>query len=155
MINGMYFDLSHPIPCSPDNMTQDAVIPRHQLQSTLDMLYRESDARGIDLYNVFHAGDGNLHPLFLFDRRDTESYEKVQELGTILMEHVASLGGTLSGEHGIGCDKSKYIPLIMPPQIIDLHKGMLDIFNPDNQLNPEKVIPNRSYVGCCVPEATS
>jgi glycolate oxidase len=139
---------------SPDNMTQDAVLPRHALKDTLNMLYRESAARGVDVYTMFHAGDGNLHPLFLFDSRDPESYRKVEEMGSLLMNHVIAQGGTLSGEHGIGSDKARYIPLILPPEVIDLHKDILEVFNPGNQLNPEKVIPNRSYVGCCAPPAS-
>ena len=136
---------------SPDNMVQDAVIPRHALNDTLQMIYREAELRNIEVLNVFHAGDGNLHPNFLFNSKAPEMCKKVEELGTLLMKYVIEIGGTLSGEHGIGSDKMKYVPLIMPPDVIKLQESILKVFNPENKLNPEKVFPMRSYVGCCTP----
>ncbi len=137
---------------SPDFFIQDAVIPRSCLGEVLRFIYEEAEKEGIHALNVFHAGDGNLHPNFLFDARNHDETEKIHRLGHRLMEKVVACGGTLSGEHGIGNDKMEYIGLIFGPREIALQRSLLDLFNPNHQLNPGKVFPLRSYVGCCVPE---
>ena len=136
---------------SPDMMIQDACIPRSQFGDIIEALIAESEKRDIVVVSVFHAGDGNLHPNFLFDGRDADQKERVEDLGRFLMEMVVERGGTLSGEHGIGCDKLKYIPLVFGERELAFQKALVVCFNPDNQLNPEKVFPQRSYVGCCAP----
>ncbi len=137
---------------SPDYMIQDAVIPRSHLGELLQTIYDAAEAVDTHVLNVFHAGDGNLHPCFLFDARDPEQVEKIHDLGKILMKKVIGYGGVLSGEHGIGNDKSKYIPLYFGEREIAMQQTLIEVFNPDNQLNPEKVFPQRSFVGCCAPE---
>lgn len=135
---------------SPDIMTQDAVIPRSKIGEVLALLYAESEKAEIHCLNVFHAGDGNLHPNFLFDSRIPEQEKKVKELGKVLMNKTIECGGALSGEHGIGNDKMAYIPSYFGEKEIKLQEKLLKCFNPKNQLNPGKVFPNRSFVGCCV-----
>jgi glycolate oxidase subunit GlcD len=138
---------------SPDVMVQDAVIPRSRLAEVLTEVYALSDAAGVPVINLFHAGDGNLHPNFMFDSRIPGETEKVKALGKALMQKVIAVGGTLSGEHGIGNDKMDYMPLLFGPREIALQEAVVLTFNPQNQLNPNKVLPNRSYVGCCTPGA--
>lgn len=134
---------------SPDIMTQDAVIPRSKIGEVLALLYAESEKAQIHCLNVFHAGDGNLHPNFLFDSRIPDEEKKVKELGKILMDKAIECGGALSGEHGIGNDKMAYIPSYFGPNEIKLQENLIKCFNPLNQLNPGKVFPQRSFVGCC------
>ncbi len=140
---------------SPDYMIQDAVIPRSKLADLLQAIYDAAYAEDMHVMNVFHAGDGNLHPCFLFDARDEKQVHTLHELGKVLMQKVIDYGGVLSGEHGIGNDKNKYIPYFFGEREIAMQKALIEVFNPDNQLNPEKVFPQRSFVGCCAPEPTA
>jgi glycolate oxidase subunit GlcD len=130
---------------SPDVMIQDAVIPRSRLAEVLAYVYAEADAAGLPVINLFHAGDGNLHPNFMYDGRVPEQVEAVHRVGRRLMEKVISVGGTLSGEHGIGNDKSDYLPLLFSPQAMAVQQAVAQVFNPEHQLNPGKVLPQRRF----------
>ncbi|MFN6026850.1 MAG: FAD-binding oxidoreductase, partial [Planctomyces sp.] len=131
---------------SPDFLVQDAVIPRRALAEILQRVYDEADAAGLPVINVFHAGDGNLHPNFLFDSRRPEQVEQVEAISGRLMQRVVAVGGTLSGEHGIGNDKTAYMPLIFGERALRLQLTVPKIFNPGHQLNPLKVFRSRSFV---------
>lgn len=130
---------------SPDYVVQDAVIPKSALADVLQLVYDEADAAGIRAVNVFHAGDGNLHPNFLFDSRVPGDLEKVELISERLMRRVIEVGGTLSGEHGIGNDKAAYMPLVFGPDSMRLQWAVPAAFNPAHQLNPLKVFENRRY----------
>ena len=130
---------------SPDFLVQDAVIPRRALAEVLQLVYDEADAAGLRAVNVFHAGDGNLHPNFLFDSRHPEQVEAVEAISRRLMQRVVALGGTLSGEHGIGNDKTCCMPLIFGPEALRLQLAVPRIFNPQHQLNPLKVFSSRRF----------
>jgi glycolate oxidase subunit GlcD len=130
---------------SPDFVVQDAVIPKRALADVLQHLYDESDAVGISVVNVFHAGDGNLHPNFLFDAARPGDLEKVERLGKQFMHRVIAVGGTLSGEHGIGNDKAAYMPLVLSPDNIGMQLAVPAAFNPRDQLNPLKVFTSRRF----------
>ena len=130
---------------SPDVMIQDAVIPRHKLAEVLNDIYAESERANIPVINLFHAGDGNLHPNFMFDGRDPVQAAAVKELGARLMAKVVAVGGTLSGEHGIGNDKMDYLPLLFSPLEMAAHEAVALLFNPSSQLNPGKVLPRRRF----------
>ena len=132
---------------SPDLIVQDAVIPKSALAELLQLVYDEADAAGIPAINVFHAGDGNLHPNFLFDSRKPGELERVEAISKRLMQRVVEVGGTLSGEHGIGNDKSKYMPLVFGPESMRLQLAVPATFNPRHQLNPMKVFRSRSFAG--------
>lgn len=136
---------------SPDVMIQDAVIPRSRLAEVLREIYAESERQDLPVINVFHAGDGNLHPNFMFDSRDPSQVERVKAAGKHLMQVVLRAGGTLSGEHGIGFDKMEYLPLLMGERELALQQAVASLFNPDHQLNPGKVLPHRVFTGCCAP----
>jgi glycolate oxidase len=131
---------------SPDYVVQDAVIPKSALADVLQLVYDEADAAGIRAVNVFHAGDGNLHPNFLFDSRVPGELEKVELISARLMRRVIEVGGTLSGEHGIGNDKAAYMPLVFGPESMRLQWAVPAAFNPTHQLNPLKVFENRRFI---------
>lgn len=131
---------------SPDYVVQDAVIPKSALADVLQLVYDEADAAGIRAVNVFHAGDGNLHPNFLFDSRVLGELEKVELISARLMQRVIEVGGTLSGEHGIGNDKAGYMPLVFGPESMRLQWAVPAAFNPTHQLNPLKVFENRRFI---------
>lgn len=132
---------------SPDFLVQDAVIPKRALAELLQLVYDEADAAGLPAVNVFHAGDGNLHPNFLFDSRKPGEIEKVEAISKRLMQRVVAVGGTLSGEHGIGNDKTAYMPLVFDEETLKLQLAVPKVFNPRHQLNPLKVFASRRFVG--------
>jgi glycolate oxidase len=131
---------------SPSYVVQDAVIPKRALAEVLQLVYDEADAANIRAVNVFHAGDGNLHPNFLFDSRVPGELEKVELISKRLMQRVIEVGGTLSGEHGIGNDKSAYMPLVFGPDSMRLQLSVPAAFNPAHQMNPLKVFDNRRFI---------
>ena len=132
---------------SADFVVQDAVIPKRALAELLQLVYDEADAAGIRAVNVFHAGDGNLHPNFLFDSRKPGELERVELIGKRLMQRVVDVGGTLSGEHGIGNDKTAYMPLVFGAEMTRLQLAVPSVFNPRHQLNPLKVFADRRFEG--------
>jgi glycolate oxidase len=130
---------------SPDFLVQDAVIPKQALAEMLRFLYAEAETAGIPTVTVMHAGDGNLHPNFLFDSRRPGDVEKVEGISKRLMEKIVAAGGALSGEHGIGNDKAAYMPWVFGPQTLRLQKSVSRIFDPRNQLNPLKIFADRRF----------
>lgn len=136
---------------SPDFFVQDAVIPKRALAQILQLVYDEADAAGLATVNVFHAGDGNLHPNFLFNSKIPGEYEKVEAICKRLMEHVVEVGGTLSGEHGIGNDKTAYMPLMFDESTLKLQLAIPRLFNPEHQLNPLKVFDTRQFANRPLP----
>lgn len=130
---------------SPDYLVQDAVIPRAQLAGMLELIYAEADAVGIPTVNVFHAGDGNLHPNFLFDARRPDQMAAVERISHRLMHRVIEVGGTLSGEHGIGDDKTAYMTAFLGATGVSMQMAIPRLFNPRHQLNPLKVFAERRF----------
>ena len=130
---------------SPDFLVQDAVIPKRALANLLQLIYDEADRAGIPAVTVMHAGDGNLHPNFLFDSRIPEEVKKVEGISKRLMQRVVEVGGALSGEHGVGNDKSAYMPMVFGPESMRLQLAIPQIFNPQHQFNPMKVFADRRF----------
>jgi FAD/FMN-containing dehydrogenase len=130
---------------SPDIIVQDAVIPKRHLSEMLTFIYEEAAREGIAVVTIMHAGDGNLHPDFLFDGRDAAQVEKVERIGKRMMKKVTQIGGTLSGEHGIGIDKSHYMADYFGPLGTMVQLSIPLLFNERHQLNPLKVFPERRY----------
>lgn len=126
---------------SPDIMIQDAVVPRSRLPEVLAETYRISAAYKIKLANVFHAGDGNLHPLICFDLRRGDDLERVRQAGREIMETCVRAGGSITGEHGVGLDKSAYLPLIFSEEDMDAMLRVRAAFDPSGLCNPGKIIP--------------
>ena len=130
---------------SADLVVQDAVIPKSALGETLQLIYREADAASIPVINVFHAGDGNLHPNFIFDSRKPGELERIEQINKTLMKWVIEVGGTLSGEHGIGNDKMSYMPMVFGTEGLKLQLAVGATFNPAHQLNPLKIFSSRRF----------
>ncbi|HLL76792.1 MAG TPA: FAD-linked oxidase C-terminal domain-containing protein [Pyrinomonadaceae bacterium] len=126
---------------APDMMIQDAVVPRSRLPEILAETYRVSSEYRLKLANVFHAGDGNLHPFISFDRRDADELRRVEEAGREIMQACVRAGGTITGEHGVGLDKSAYLPLIFSDDDLDAMLSVRAAFDPSSLCNPGKIIP--------------
>ena len=126
---------------SPDSMIQDAVVPRSRLPEVLADAYRISAKYKLRLANVFHAGDGNLHPLICFDSRSPEQVHRVKEAGRELMETCVRAGGSITGEHGVGFDKRELLSLIFSVTDMDTMLRVRAAFDPQGLCNPGKTIP--------------
>ena len=126
---------------SPDIMIQDAVVPRSRLPEVLAETYRISARYQLTLANVFHAGDGNLHPLICFDLRRGDDLERVRQAGREIMETCVRAGGSITGEHGVGLDKSGYLPLIFSEDDMAAMLQVRAAFDPSGLCNPGKIIP--------------
>lgn len=128
---------------APTIVTHDGVIPRSQLPDMLEFAYGVAAKYGLTCANLFHAGDGNLHPCFAFDDRVPGVVDKVIEAGEEILRKCIELGGSVSGEHGIGVEKLDLMPLMFSPTDLDLQGRVKAIFNEGNLGNPCKVLPNQ------------
>lgn len=126
---------------APDVFVQDAVVPRTELERLLPEIERIARGHGLRLANFFHAGDGNLHPNLLFDRRDADEVERVEQAGAEIMHLCVAAGGTITGEHGVGLDKIRHMPLMFGPAELDTMNRLHEAFDPDGGANPGKVLP--------------
>jgi glycolate oxidase subunit GlcD len=124
-----------------DLMVQDAVIPRSRLPEVLDEVYRIAERYNLTVANVFHAGDGNLHPNISFDGRDADQRHRVETASKEIMQLCVSVGGSITGEHGVGMDKIESMRLIFSENDLDRMLAVRDVFNPLGLCNPGKVIP--------------
>jgi glycolate oxidase subunit GlcD len=131
---------------SPDMITMDAVIPRTRLPEVLAEISRISERYGLPVANVFHAGDGNIHPLILFDSRVPDQVERIFGMSDDIMKLCVGVGGSLSGEHGIGYEKKEYMDMVFTDTDLDVMMQVKRVFNPDGLLNPSKIFPSRR--GC-------
>jgi glycolate oxidase subunit GlcD len=131
---------------APDMITMDAVIPRTRLPEVLVAIDGMSERYGLGVANVFHAGDGNLHPLILFDSRYPDQVDKIFAMSEEIMKLCVDVGGSLSGEHGIGYEKKDFMDLVFNEGDLDSMMRVKRVFNPDGLLNPAKIFPSRR--GC-------
>ncbi|MBE9149798.1 glycolate oxidase subunit GlcD [Coleofasciculus sp. LEGE 07092] len=132
---------------SPDYFVQDGVIPRTQLVRVLQEIEALSEKYGYQIANVFHAGDGNLHPLILYDNSVPGALEKVEELGGEILKLCVQAGGSISGEHGIGSDKKCFMPDMFSEADLETMKWVNQVFNPKGLANPGKVFPTPRTCG--------
>ncbi|MDA8051397.1 MAG: FAD-binding protein [Rhodospirillales bacterium] len=126
---------------SPDYLCMDGVIPTSQLPRVLRRIGEMSSAYGLAVANIFHAGDGNLHPLILFDANDPQSMAKAEEFGAEILKLCVAVGGCLTGEHGVGVEKRDLMPVQFSPADLDQQRRVKSAFDPDWLLNPSKVFP--------------
>jgi glycolate oxidase len=119
----------------------DGTIPRKALPEVLGFIATLSDEYGFLVANVFHAGDGNLHPLILFDANVPGQLESVEEMGGRILEKCIEVGGTITGEHGVGLEKIRQMPLQFTDLEISQFHAVKMAFDPDDLLNPGKNIP--------------
>jgi glycolate oxidase subunit GlcD len=126
---------------APDLYVHDAVVPRSALPEVLARVCAIGDRYGLTLSNVFHAGDGNLHPNISFDRRDPDELRRVTAAGAEILQVCVDAGGVISGEHGIGSEKRDFMGLVFDEADLDAMKRLHAAFNPDGVCNPGKVFP--------------
>jgi glycolate oxidase len=126
---------------APSYYSQDGVVPRTKIPAVLRFIGQVSEKYGLRIGNVFHAGDGNLHPLILFDPRDPKQLEMVQEAGKEILLYCINAGGSITGEHGIGIEKRDLMPFLFSDDDLSVMQSLHDAFNPQSLLNPQKVFP--------------
>lgn len=126
---------------SADLVVQDAVVPRTALPDVLDAIAEIAARHRVRVSNVFHAGDGNLHPNLSFDATDAEQLSRVEAASGEIMAACVAAGGSITGEHGVGLDKLRYMPLIFGPDDLGLMAAVRRAFDPEGRANPGKVIP--------------
>lgn len=132
---------------SPNYIVQDGVIPRTTLSEVLREIEQLSDRYGLRVANVFHAGDGNLHPLVLYDQRDEGAEHRAEELSGEIIRSCVEHGGSITGEHGVGVDKKDYMPVMFTEADMATHQLIRCALNPDNLCNPNKIYPTPRLCG--------
>jgi glycolate oxidase len=126
---------------SPSYYVQDGVIPRTKLSVTLRRIHEIGESHGFQIGNIFHAGDGNLHPIILFDQRDKAQFDRAVAAANEIMKFCVQMGGALTGEHGVGMEKNELMPLMFSQADLDLMQHVRAAFNPSGRLNPGKIFP--------------
>jgi glycolate oxidase len=130
---------------APDLYVADVVVPRTRLREIVGVASRACAARGLKLSNVFHAGDGNLHPNISYDRRDADEVARVLAAGKEIMEACVAFGGSLTGEHGVGLEKQGEMCLVFGDDDLAAMSDLRAAFDPHGFWNPGKLFPVR---GC-------
>ncbi len=126
---------------SPSYYVQDGVVPRTRIADTLRFIYRVAGKYDLTISNIFHAGDGNMHPIILFNHHKPEEFERTKRAGAEILEYCISVGGSITGEHGVGMEKNEMMPLLFPPETLEMIARLKSVFNPDGRLNPGKLLP--------------
>src|SRR4029079_1103014 len=132
---------------SPNYFVQDGVIPRTKLPDVLERLDELSEEYGMRVANVFHAGDGNVHPLVCYDGRVEGEAERAEELSGLILDACLEAGGAIAGEHGVGIDKKKHMPKMFSEPDLDAFQRLRCAFDPAGMANPGKVMPTPRL--CC------
>jgi glycolate oxidase subunit GlcD len=130
---------------APDLYVHDAVVPRPKLPEVLARICEIGDRYGLRLSNVFHAGDGNVHPNISFDRRDPDEMARVLQAGEEILRACVAAGGVISGEHGIGTEKQDFMSLVFGAADLDAMRRLRDAFDPEHACNPGKVFPTTRF----------
>ncbi len=133
--------------------TQDGVIPRTKLPEMLRHVREVASRHSLRIANVFHAGDGNLHPCILFDDDGPEMKSTVLQAGAEILKHCIELGGSLTGEHGVGMEKREWMPLMFEKSDLELMARLREAWSPEGLCNPGKVLPTGSSCGELSPRA--
>ena len=126
---------------APDYYLHDTVVPRTRLVEVMQQIYEIADRHELTMLNVFHAGDGNLHPLVAFDAKEPGALEAVQAAAVEMVKVSIDAGGSLSGEHGIGVEKRDLMPLVFSDVDLDAQARVKEAFDPLDSMNPGKVLP--------------
>jgi glycolate oxidase len=126
---------------APNYYVQDGVVPRSKLPEIMRRIAEISKRYNLRIANVFHAGDGNLHPNILFDMRIPGELDRVIEAGAATLRACTELGGSITGEHGVGIEKKAYIGLLFSEQDLEAMSRIRKVFDPDNRFNPAKLFP--------------
>jgi glycolate oxidase len=126
---------------APNYATHDGVVPRTRLPDILRVISAVGERYQIKICNVFHAGDGNLHPILLYDERDADQVRRVIDAGREILKACVEMGGSLTGEHGIGAEKMHEMPMMFSPDDLLVMSELRRVFDPHERSNPNKVIP--------------
>ena len=126
---------------SPNYLTQDGVVPRSKLPEIMRCIRATSEEYGLRIPNVFHAGDGNIHPLVLYDERDADQVRRALAAGRDILEKCIELGGSVTGEHGIGVEKIDFMEKQFAKEDLDAMRALRRVFDPENRCNPHKMFP--------------
>jgi glycolate oxidase len=126
---------------APSNVTQDAVVPRSKLPQVLRRILEIGQEYGVRIANVFHAGDGSLHPIVLFDERDAEEVSRVRTANDAIVRLCVQMGGSITGEHGVGVEKAHYMRLLYTDADLRAMQLVHDAFDPQGLCNPDKIFP--------------
>jgi glycolate oxidase len=132
---------------APSYCTQDGVVPRTKLPHILREITRIGLHYDLRICNVFHAGDGNIHPILLFDERDADQVRRVLKASHEILEECIRVGGSVTGEHGIGVEKIDFMPLLFSPEDLNMMLRLRSAFNPENRCSPAKMLPT---AGACI-----
>ena len=127
---------------APDLLVQDATVPRTRLPEVLARITEIGERYDLKVANVFHAGDGNLHPCLLFDERQPGAIETIMEAGAEVLAVCVEAGGTLTGEHGVGLEKKEQMPLVFSQEDMAAMRQVREAFAPNNRINPGKIFPD-------------
>jgi glycolate oxidase len=131
---------------SPTYCTQDGVVPRTKLPHILRHIVKVGERHGLRIANVFHAGDGNIHPILLFDERDADQVKRVFQASHEILDECIAVGGSVTGEHGIGVEKLEFMPKLFSPEDLAAMIAIRNAFNPEGRCNPSKMLPGGA--GC-------
>ena len=126
---------------SPFYYVQDGVVPRTKIAPTLRYIAEVSQKYGLTISNIFHAGDGNMHPIILFDARKPGDLEKARKAGEDILAYCVNVGGSITGEHGVGMEKMELMAVQFTPDTLDMIGRLKALFDPECRLNPGKVLP--------------
>jgi glycolate oxidase len=126
---------------SPTYYVQDGVVPRTQIAPTLSVIGEVGRKYGLTISNIFHAGDGNMHPIILFDARKPGDLDKARAAGAEILEHCLSAGGSITGEHGVGMEKNEMMARQFKPETLETIGAFKRLFDPECRLNPGKMLP--------------
>jgi len=126
---------------SPSYYVQDGVVPRTKIAAALAQIRAVSEKYGLKISNIFHAGDGNLHPIILFNARKKGELELAQKAANEILEFCISVGGSITGEHGVGMEKMELMAKQFSPDTLDMIEALKKLFDPECRLNPGKVLP--------------
>ncbi len=138
---------------APDLYVHDAVVPRARLPETLEKVCEIADRYRLRLSNVFHAGDGNIHPNISFDRRDKEEMARVMAAGAEILETCVAVGGVITGEHGVGVEKRDFLHLVFDEADLDAMRRLRSAFDPDLVCNPGRAFPTTHFCAEANPKA--
>ncbi len=126
---------------APSYYTQDGVVPRGKIPGVLEHIGNVSKKYDLIIGNIFHAGDGNLHPLIMFDMRDRDQYERVLAASRDILQYCIDVGGSITGEHGVGMEKRDMMRQLFTDEELDVMISLRNAFNGEDVLNPEKMLP--------------
>ncbi len=137
---------------SPNFITQDGVVPRSKLPEMMEFIRSCSEKYGLRIPNVFHAGDGNLHPLILYDERDPDQIRRALAASDDILGRCVELGGSVTGEHGIGAEKIDFMARQFSPDDLDAMRMLRRVFDPEGRCNPHKMFPGSKRCGDFAPK---